>query len=49
VASVESIIKSIGIPNLDVILMVVVVVSFVIGLVLFGTYCLNKALDRNLG
>ena len=48
-ASIESILKSTGIPNLDVILMVIVVVSFVIGLVLFGTYCLNKALDRNLG
>jgi hypothetical protein len=35
--------------NLDVILMVIGVVSFVIGLVLFGTYCLNKALDRSAG
>jgi hypothetical protein len=35
--------------NIDVILMVISVVTIVIGLVLFGTYCLNKALDRNAG
>jgi hypothetical protein len=35
--------------NIDVIAMVIVVVSCVFGLVLFGTYCLNKALDRNAG
>jgi hypothetical protein len=33
--------------NLDVILMVISVVTFVIGLVLAGTFFLNKALDRN--
>ena len=33
--------------NIDVILMVIAVVTIVIGLVLFGTYCLNKALDRS--
>jgi hypothetical protein len=33
--------------NLDVILMVISLVTIVIGLVLFGTYCLNKALDKN--
>jgi hypothetical protein len=35
--------------NIDVILMVIVIVSCVIGLVLFGTYWLNKSLDRNAG
>jgi hypothetical protein len=35
--------------NLDVILMVIAVVALVIGLVLFGTYYLNRALDRNAG
>ena len=35
--------------NIDVILMVIGLVTCVIGLVLFGTYCLNKALDRNAG
>jgi hypothetical protein len=35
--------------NLDVILMVIAVVSCVIGLVLFGTYYLNRTLDRNAG
>ena len=35
--------------NLDVILMVIALVTCVIGLVLFGTYCLNKALDRSAG
>ena len=35
--------------NIDVILMVIVVVSCVIGLVLFGTYCLNKSLDQGAG
>jgi hypothetical protein len=35
--------------NLDVILMVIAVVACVIGLVLFGTYYLNRALDRNAG
>jgi hypothetical protein len=35
--------------NIDVILMVIVVVSCVIGLVLFGTYWLNKSLDRSAG
>jgi hypothetical protein len=33
--------------NLDVILMVVALVACVIGLVLFGTYCLNRGLDRS--
>jgi hypothetical protein len=33
--------------NLDVILMVISLVAIVIGLVLFGTYRLNKALDKN--
>ena len=35
--------------NLDVIVMVVAVVFCVIGLVLFGTYCLNRSLDRSAG
>jgi hypothetical protein len=35
--------------NIDVILMVIGLVTCVIGLVLFGTYYLNKALDRNAG
>jgi hypothetical protein len=35
--------------NLDVILMVISVVILVIGLVLAGTFWLNKALDRNAG
>jgi hypothetical protein len=35
--------------NLDVILMVIAVVACVIGLVLFGTYYLNRTLDRNAG
>jgi hypothetical protein len=35
--------------NLDVILMVIAVVALVIGLVLFGTYYLNRTLDRNAG
>ena len=35
--------------NLDVIFMVIAVVSCVIGLVLFGTYFLNRALDRSAG
>jgi hypothetical protein len=33
--------------NLDVISMVISLVVIVIGLVLFGTYWLNKTLDRN--
>ena len=33
--------------NLDVIVMVIALVSCVIGLVLFGTYWLNKSLDRS--
>jgi hypothetical protein len=33
--------------NLDVILMVISVVILVIGLVLAGTFWLNKALDRS--
>jgi hypothetical protein len=33
--------------NLDVILMVISVVTLVIGLVLAGTFCLNRALDRS--
>jgi len=33
--------------NVDVILMVIGVVSCVIGLVLFGTYYLNKRLDQS--
>jgi hypothetical protein len=33
--------------NLDVILMVISLVIVVIGLVLFTTYRLNKALDKN--
>jgi hypothetical protein len=33
--------------NLDVISMVISLVAIVIGLVLFGTYWLNKTLDRN--
>jgi uncharacterized protein YneF (UPF0154 family) len=33
--------------NIDVILMVIGVVVCVIGLVLFGTYFLNKQLDQN--
>jgi hypothetical protein len=35
--------------NIDVIVMVIVVVALVIGLVLAGTYFLNKALDRSAG
>jgi hypothetical protein len=35
------------VANIDVILMVIVIVSCVIGLVLFGTYWLNKSLDRS--
>jgi hypothetical protein len=35
--------------NIDVILMVIGIVSCVIGLVLFGTYWMNKALDRSSG
>ena len=35
--------------NIDVILMVIGLVTCVIGLVLFGTYYLNKALDRSAG
>ncbi len=35
--------------NLDVILLVIVLVSFVIGLVLAATYFLNKHLDRSAG
>jgi hypothetical protein len=35
--------------NIDVILMVIGLVTCVIGLVLFGTYFLNKTLDRNAG
>jgi hypothetical protein len=35
--------------NIDVILMVIVLVSLVIGLVLFGTYWLNNSLDRSAG
>ena len=35
--------------NIDVILMVIVLVSCVIGLVLLGTYWLNKSLDRSAG
>jgi hypothetical protein len=35
--------------NMDVILMVISVVSCVIGLVLFGTYYLNRSLDRSAG
>jgi hypothetical protein len=33
--------------NLDVILLVISLVIIVIGLVLFATYRLNKALDKN--
>ena len=33
--------------NFDVILMVIAVVSCVIGLVLFGTYYLNKTMDQS--
>ena len=33
--------------NIDVILMVISVVTIVIGLVLFGTYYLNKTLDQS--
>jgi hypothetical protein len=33
--------------NIDVILLVIAVVGCVIGLVLFGTYCLNKSLDNS--
>jgi hypothetical protein len=33
--------------NLDVILMVIGVVACVIGMVLFGTYYLNKKLDQS--
>jgi|GraSoiStandDraft_5_1057265.scaffolds.fasta_scaffold44344_1 hypothetical protein len=35
--------------NIDVILMVLGVVACVIGMVLFGTYYLNKRLDRSTG
>jgi hypothetical protein len=35
--------------NIDVILLVIALVACVIGLVLFGTYCLNKSLDRSAG
>ena len=35
--------------NLDVILMVVSVVSCVLVLVFFGTYYLNKVVDRSAG
>jgi hypothetical protein len=35
--------------NIDVILMVIGIVACVIGLVLFGTYYLNKTLDRSAG
>jgi hypothetical protein len=35
--------------NMDVILMVIAVVALVIGLVLFGTYYLNRTLDRSAG
>jgi hypothetical protein len=35
--------------NIDVILMVIGLVACVIGLVLFGTYYLNKTLDRSAG
>ena len=35
--------------NLDVIVMVITVVTCVIGMVLFGTYCLNRILDRGAG
>jgi hypothetical protein len=35
--------------NIDVILMVIGLVTCVIGLVLFGTYYLNKTLDRSAG
>ena len=35
--------------NLDVISMVISLVAIVIGLVLFGTYCLNRSLDRSAG
>jgi hypothetical protein len=33
--------------NIPVILMVVSVVSCVLALIFFGTYCLNRKLDRN--
>ena len=33
--------------NSDVILMVIGVVAIAIGLVLFGTYALNRSLDRS--
>jgi hypothetical protein len=35
--------------NIDVILMVIMLVTLVIGLVLAGTYFLNRSLDRNPG
>jgi hypothetical protein len=35
--------------NIDVILMVIGLVTCVIGVVLFGTYYLNKTLDRSAG
>jgi hypothetical protein len=35
------------VANIDVILMVIGVVACVIGLVLFGTYFLNKGLDQS--
>jgi hypothetical protein len=35
--------------NIDVILLVIVMVTFVIGLVLAATYFLNKDLDRSAG
>jgi hypothetical protein len=35
--------------NLDVILLVIAVVACVIGLVLAGTYCLSRSLDKNAG
>jgi hypothetical protein len=35
------------VANIDVILMVIGLVACVIGLVLFGTYYLNKTLDQS--
>ncbi len=35
--------------NLDVIFMVIALVACVIGLVSFGTYYLNRSLDRSAG
>jgi hypothetical protein len=35
------------VANIDVIAMVIVVVTCVIGLVLFGTFYLNKTLDQD--